>query len=91
MKNWLYILLVVLMSSCIFGSALPEGEEYKFEVGEIVYYKTNHQPMLIDKRIYKKGEKRYKVVFKNESGELLHNEVTEDEVMADTPINRARI
>lgn len=70
---------------------LPEGEEFAYEVGEIVYYKVDHMPMLIEKQVYKKKKKIYEVVFKDKDGHLLYNEVPEDELLATPPTNRARI
>ncbi len=70
---------------------LPEGEEFAYEVGEIVYFKADHMPMLIEKQVYKKKVKQYEVVFKNKDGELLNNTVSEDDLLATPPTNRARI
>ena len=79
------------MASCDPVKKLPEGEEFQYDIGEVVYYKIDNMPMLIDKRMYKKGKKMYKVVFKNEDGQLLFNVVSEHEILSAPPFNRARI
>ncbi len=84
-------MLIVIIQSCAAIGGLPDGEEYAYQVGEVVYYKTDHQPMLIQKQLYKKKKKQYEVVFKNEEGELLYNTVLEDELIGAPPENKARI
>ncbi|MBD79306.1 MAG: hypothetical protein CL840_10325 [Crocinitomicaceae bacterium] len=77
--------------SCIGSGKLPKGETFKYQEGEVVYYKVDQHPMLIEKQIVKKGEKFYKVIFKNESGELMENEIKEDDLLSTPPVNRAKI
>lgn len=91
MKKILPFLLAAFLFSCDPVKKLPEGEEFQYDVGEVVYYKIDNMPMLIDKRMYKKNKKMYKVVFKNEAGQLLYNVVSEHEILAAPPFNRARI
>ncbi len=82
---------VFALSACSIFGGLPEGEEFQYNVGEVVYYKSDYMPMLIEKQVYKKKTKKYEVVFKNEKGELLHNTVLEDELISTPPSNKARI
>ena len=70
---------------------LPIGESFKYEEGEIVYYKVDHHPMLIEKQVVKKGTKYYKVIFKNKDGELMENEISEEELLSSPSANRAKI
>ena len=83
--------MTLVLSSCFLSSKLPEGETFNYEIGEVVYYKVDNMPMLIDKQIVKKGEKYYKVLFKNSEGTLMENEVSESELMSTPPLNRAKI
>lgn len=94
MKQAIFIfiaLITLTLSSCGLMNRLPEGESFKYEVGEIVYYRVDHMPMLIEKQMVKKKRKLYQVVFKNKEGQLLYNEVAEDDLLATPPVNRARI
>ncbi|MGY8952839.1 MAG: hypothetical protein ACKVJP_05690 [Flavobacteriales bacterium] len=77
--------------SCMSSGKLPKGESFKYEEGEIVYYKVDHHPMLIEKQVVKKGTKYYKVIFKNKDGELMENEISEEELLSSPPANRAKI
>lgn len=72
-------------------SKLPEGEEFSYHEGEVVYYKVDHMPMLIEKQIVKKGEKYYLVIFKNAEGVLMENTLPETELQDTPPHNRAKI
>lgn len=83
--------LSLFLASCISSGKLPEGESFKYSEGEIVYYKVDQHPMLIEKQVVKKGVKYYKVIFKNKDGELLENEISEDDLMSSPPSNRAKI
>ena len=47
--------------------------------------------MLIEKQVVKKGTKYYKVIFKNKDGELMENEISEEELLSSPPANRAKI
>lgn len=91
MKALTAFFLALSIVACDPAKRLPEGEEFQYNVGEVVYYKIDNMPMLIDKRMYKKKQKMYKVVFKNENGQLLFNIVSEHEILAAPPFNRARI
>jgi len=69
---------------------LPEGQSFKYNEGEIVYYKVDQHPMLIEKCVVKKGVKYYKVIFKKD-GELMENEISEEDLLSSPPTNRAKI
>jgi hypothetical protein len=84
-------ILSLLLASCFLGGKLPEGEEFSFEEGEIVYYKVDNMPMLVEKQIVKKKTKYYKVIFKNAEGHLMENVVSEAELSSTPPVNRAKI
>ncbi|MCH9822020.1 MAG: hypothetical protein K0U33_01525 [Bacteroidetes bacterium] len=90
-KTLLITISIVALQACSMLGGLPEGEEFNYEVGEIVYFKADHMPMLIEKQVYKKKQKKYDVVFKNKDGHLLYNTVPEEELLATPPSNRARI
>ena len=79
------------MASCASSGKLAEGDSFKYNVGEIVYYKIDHMPMLIEKQVVVKGAKQYKVVFKNKEGELMMNVIDEVDLLATPPHNRAKI
>ena len=81
----------MFLTSCLSSGKLPEGETFKYDEGEIVYYKVDQHPMLIEKRMVKKGVKYYKVIFKNKEGELLENEISEEDLLSSPPANRAKI
>jgi len=95
MKQLIKLLFIALsfstLQSCSMLGGLPEGKEFNYQVGEIVYYKPDNMPMLIEKQVYKKNEKKYHVVFKNKDGQLLYNTVLEEELLDSPPANRARI
>jgi hypothetical protein len=84
-------LLSLTFSSCFLSGKLPEGESFNFEEGEIVYYKVDQMPMLVEKQIVKKGEKYYKVLFKHADGHLMENVLPEKELSSTPPVNRAKI
>jgi hypothetical protein len=86
-----YLILVVSIFLLIGCAAKHPPEDFKYDIGEVVYYKIDNIPMLIDKRIYKKGQKKYKVVFKNEEGLLLYNIVLEHEILSAPPFDRMRL
>jgi hypothetical protein len=92
-KKVLFSALVasIFLASCSSSGKLAEGDSFKYKVGEIVYYKVDHMPMLIEKQLVSKGTKQYKVVFKNQDGELLMNVVNETELLPTPPHNRAKI
>lgn len=76
----LLIPLFLLAASCA-SNKLPEGRSFKFDVGEVVYYKIDQMPMLIDKQMVKNGQPMYKVVFKDSEGILKFNIVAEHEIL----------
>lgn len=84
-------LLLVTLSSCSLFSKLPDGVEFSYHEGEVVYYKVDNMPMLIEKQIIKKGEKFYLVIFKNSDGVLMENTLPEEELQDTPPLNRAKI
>lgn len=90
-KLFFFAISLAILQSCAMLSGLPEGEEFNYQVGEIVYYKADNMPMLIEKQVYKKNLKKYDVVFKNKDGHLLYNTVLEEELLAAPPTKRARI
>lgn len=78
-------LFFVLVSASVFLTScksVPKDDPFIYSKGEIVYYKINNVPMLVDKQIYKSGKKMYRVVFKNEEGFLMYNTVNEDEILS---------
>lgn len=78
------IALLILITSGFFlvgCNSLPKGESFKYSEGEIVYYRIDNVPMIIDKQIYKNGEKKYKVVFKKDDGYLHYNTVKEEDLL----------
>ena len=90
-KLFFITISLAILQSCAMLGGLPEGEEFNYQVGEIVYYKADNMPMLIEKQVYKKNLKKYDVVFKNKDGHLLYNTVLEEELLAAPPTKRARI
>lgn len=85
------IALATLVSSCFLGGKLPEGESFNYEEGEIVYYRVDHHPMIVEKQIVKKGEKYYKVMFRNDEGVPVENVIPEKDLLSTPPVNRAKI
>jgi hypothetical protein len=77
----LFALLLFLLTAGCSSSKLPEGREFKYDVGEVVYYKVDNMPMLIDKRLVKNGQPMYKVVFKDGDGILKFNVIAEHEIL----------
>ena len=71
------VIALFLVSAC---KSLPEGDGFKYARGEVVYYTIDNVPMLVDKQVFKNGQKKYKVVFKNEAGILATNLVNADEL-----------
>jgi len=90
-KLFFIALSLFISQSCSILGGLPDGEGFSYQVGEIVYYKPDNMPMLIEKQVYKKNEKKYDVIFKNKDGQLLYNTVLEEELLASPPAKRARI
>lgn len=78
--KWHSILLLGLILT-LFACSATKNIDYKFDVGEVVYFKIDNVPMLIDKRMGKKNNKQYRVVFKNESGVLQYATVDESEIV----------
>lgn len=79
------VILFFLVFGLISCNSLPSGDSFKYAKGEVVYYKIDNVPMLVDKPIYKNGEKKYRVVFKNDDGMLQYATVSESEIIISPP------
>jgi hypothetical protein len=75
------LLPFLLLTAACASSRLPEGREFKYDVGEVVYYKVDQMPMLIDKKLVKNGQPVYRVVFKDAEGILKYNVIAEHEIL----------
>ncbi len=79
----LTFLVVATFSFLLVGcGSVPKDDPFKFAEDEVVYYTIDNVPMLVQKQIYKKGQKQYRVVFKNEEGFLQYNTVNEAEILS---------
>lgn len=87
LKSFSILLSVLILASC---GSLPAGESFKYDKGEVVYYKVDNVPMLVDKTIYKNGKKTYRVVFKNEDGVLQYATVEESEILVSPTSERVK-
>jgi hypothetical protein len=79
----LALLSFTIISFLFIGcNSVPKDDPFKFSEGEVVYYAIDNVPMLVEKQIFKKGKKQYRVVFKNEEGFLQYNTVAEEEILS---------